>query len=398
MLISFAAKSETHPCDTIPADLRVSLITCYPGPEVYQLCGHAALRVQTQDKDIAFNYGVFDFRQPHFIYRFVSGETDYYLLGYPFSDFLEDYRRRGSKVVEQELNLTPAEAARLTEIVYTESLPGNNQYRYNYVKDNCATRILMRLDEAVDQRIVYPDSLTYGTFRREMRAFHKNYPWYQFGIDLALGSGIDYKLTGREETFAPVEMERKVANAHFADGRPLVKSETVIYEGQDDATLPPTPWWLTPIFCSCIMLVIAVVAAIAGYKVRLTVTSLYFFIVGLGGCLVSFLVFISEHEATSPNVLIWWLNPIPLFAAVMMWFGNLRPAVRAIMYVLAVMTGILLIVLPFQHQSINIAVYPLMLSSLILTVAYISKYASMPAITKKVMAKGVKYNNKRRRK
>jgi len=68
------------------------------------------------------------------------------------------------------------------------------------------------------------------------------------------------------------------------------------------------------------------------------------------------------------------------------------------MYVLAVMTGILLIVLPFQHQSINIAVYPLMLSSLILTVAYISKYASMPAITKKVMAKGVKYNNKRRRK
>ena len=43
------------------------------------------------------------------------------------------------------------------------------------------------------------------TFRNIMRHYHANYPWYQFGIDLALGSGIDYELSRREMAFAPAE-------------------------------------------------------------------------------------------------------------------------------------------------------------------------------------------------
>ena len=65
----------------VPAgdSLRVSLLTCGPGEEAYSVYGHTAIRVQDQrtGEDWVFNYGVFDFDRPHFIWRFVLGQTDY---------------------------------------------------------------------------------------------------------------------------------------------------------------------------------------------------------------------------------------------------------------------------------------------------------------------------------
>ena len=187
--------------------LVVSLLTCDPGPEVYELCGHEAIRIRRADApmpaawlanpgaelDSVWNYGTFDFAQPNFIYRFVKGETDYMVSSYPTWMFLREYEMQGRKVTEQELRLSQAEAHDLLGMLRRNALPENRTYRYNYVKDNCATRITSMLDKASARRIVYPDSINHGTFRRAMRAYHKDYPWYQFGIDLALGSGIDYR-------------------------------------------------------------------------------------------------------------------------------------------------------------------------------------------------------------
>ncbi|MDE7190470.1 MAG: DUF4105 domain-containing protein, partial [Muribaculaceae bacterium] len=85
--------------------LTASLITCWPGTEIYELYGHSALRIRGRGIDSVWNYGVFDFREPNFVGRFVSGKTDYMVMGYPFAWFLPEYRRRGSRVVEQDLNL-----------------------------------------------------------------------------------------------------------------------------------------------------------------------------------------------------------------------------------------------------------------------------------------------------
>ena len=43
--------------------LVVSLVTCWPGSEVYELCGHSALRMRNADgsEDFAWNYGLFDY-------------------------------------------------------------------------------------------------------------------------------------------------------------------------------------------------------------------------------------------------------------------------------------------------------------------------------------------------
>ena len=377
MALSFQIHSQTSFPKSLlpfnPKNLTVSLITCYPGPEIYELCGHSAIRVRGEGIDSVWNYGIFDFNQPNFVYRFVKGETDYQGASYPFKWFLPEYIQSGRKVVEQDLNLTPAEAEKLLEILRISVKPENAVYRYNYIKDNCSLRILNAMDSSTDVKIIYPDSVRYGTFRNEMRAYHKDYPWYQFGIDLALGSGLDQKTSNREEMFVPLEVMRNAASAHFADGRPLVKETRILNQGKDEVTLPPTPWFLAPLFWAWLLtLVIAWIVAsnVINQKLFMPMYAVWFFILGLAGCLVAFLVFVSVHESTSPNILIFWLNPFQFLFTFSMGVRKFKILALTMAYYNIASSGVLLIISPFITQSFNPAFYPLMLSTFALACSY----------------------------
>lgn len=363
------------PCD-IKADsdsLRVSVITCSPGPEIYELVGHTAIRIQGEGLDSIWNYGLFDFRQPNFVYRFVKGETDYMVAGYPFEWFLPEYISRGSRVTEQTLDLTPEEADRLRRLLQVESLPANRVYRYNYVLDNCATRVRDRIDDAIGVPVTYPDTVRYGTFRNSMRAHHHDYPWYQFGIDLALGNGIDRPVTPREEMFAPTVFSDALTGAKRPDGRPLVRETHVLVPGTGHATLPPTPWWRTPTAVS--ILVLLVLGGVCLHDIichRLTrwVYCVWYIILGLAGCLIAFLVFVSTHEATSPNLLLFWLNPLQLIGALCMWSARTRLAAILMGWYDFVVVGGLLIAWPLVTQSTSPAILILMGTTALMGATY----------------------------
>ncbi|MDE5842272.1 MAG: DUF4105 domain-containing protein [Muribaculaceae bacterium] len=362
--------------------LTASLITCAPGPEVYELFGHEAIRIKGIDRnglplDSVWNYGVFDFASPNFIYRFVKGETDYMLYGCPFSWFISSYVERGSGVTEQELNFTQEETERLRKLLQINALPAHRTYRYSYIRDNCSTRVAQVVEEAVKpRRVIWPDTVNYGSFRKAMRDMHRDYPWYQFGIDLALGSGIDRRISSQEELFAPLLMEEKAAGARFGDGAPLVKSTEMIYPGahymttgEMGNTLPPTPWWLSPRFAAYLVLMISIAVAWMTWRGGLHGIllrgwySLYFGVSGLAGCLLWFLVFVSSHDATSPNLLALWLNPLQLVIAVCVWWRGGRPAAIAMAAVNVLVLAVLSLWWPWQSQSANDAIFPLWLAT-----------------------------------
>lgn len=357
---------------------KVSIITCWPGPEVYELYGHEAIRVQGHQADgepfdSVFNYGVFDFNAPGFLYRFVKGETDYLLAGYEFAYFMPQYITRGSRVVEQTLNLSDDEATRLYQSLRHEAEPQNRVYRYNYVKNNCATKVTDRIDAALGRPVQYGDTARYGTFRRTMKAYDAHYPWYRFGVDLALGSGIDQSICGREEMFVPVELADRAAHATMADGRPLVSETHVLYEGKPDATLPPTGFYLTPLFWSLVVLGLAVCIClydIGRRRVTRWFYAAYFALAGLAGCLVTYLVFVSVHEATSPNVLIWWLNPVCLIVPALLWVRGAKTVLGVYMCLNFVAVGTLLLLWPTLPQEGNTAFFPLMGADALLSATY----------------------------
>ena len=175
-----AVAQEPAVSDSVP---RVSLVTCHAGSVMYELCGHTAIRVQVGNEDLAVNYGLFEFQTENFAIKFLKGETDYRVGAYPFSYFLHNYVREDRRVVEQELNLTPEQAWRLVDLLIVNMRPENCVYRYNYVKNNCATKPVDVIEMAVGDSIKFSQPDFEGaenwTFRREMRHFHKNYDWYQ---------------------------------------------------------------------------------------------------------------------------------------------------------------------------------------------------------------------------
>lgn len=64
--------------------LQVYLITVGAGSAVWERFGHSALWLRDPGRgiDIAYNWGIFDFQQPHFITRFLTANTSYSMAGF----------------------------------------------------------------------------------------------------------------------------------------------------------------------------------------------------------------------------------------------------------------------------------------------------------------------------
>ncbi|MDY4881423.1 MAG: DUF4105 domain-containing protein, partial [Muribaculaceae bacterium] len=198
--------------------ITASVITCYPGGEIYEVYGHTAIRMRGSDFDEVFNYGVFDFYSANFVYRFVKGDAMYLVVHYPYEYFIPEYRERGSKVVEQVLNLPQKHVRAMLDYLLWNCLPQNRAYRYDYIGDNCSTRPRDIVERAVGGTMEYPaDTRPELTFRDIMREYNGNYPWLSLGIDLALGADLDKPTSARDKMFAPLYLEKALDGASYTD-------------------------------------------------------------------------------------------------------------------------------------------------------------------------------------
>lgn len=359
---------------------RVSLLICSPGKNIYELEGHAALRIVTSQMDAVVNYGLFDFGAPNFVYRFVKGETDYKVGATETHYFLSQYAEDGREVDEYVLDMTPSESLELMRLLEENLRPENQTYRYNYVLDNCATRPLDMVEKATGKHLGFevPDTLAESSFRDVMRRYHKDYPWYQFGIDLALGKGIDYELSPREFTFAPAQLGDMLSDAYFIDDNGMrtpfiLNGKNVLVKGGDDDA-DPTPWAFTPLAVGLYLLIVCLIVVWHDLRCRRIsrwFDSIVLGVYGLAGCVIAFLVIVSSHYATSPNYLILWLNPFCLIVPVCIYIKTCRRLVVWYEIVNFVAVSALMLVWPFIGQSGNMAFIPFVAVDLLLGARYV---------------------------
>jgi len=344
--------------------IRVTLLTCSPGPEVYELYGHTAIRCQWTPSssptnegdagqgaspssggqrgahDLVFNYGVFDMSKPYFVWHFILGQTDYMVQPVPWNLFIGEYERRGSSIIGQELNLTPAEAHRLTARLMENSLPENRKYRYNYLFKNCTTMVRDMVEEAINGRIQYPDTLPHKTFREVLHHYTADHPWAQEGNDLLLGSGVDTILSARAAMFVPENLMRAFDDAFICtmrgDMRPLVKSKeclipansqtfsvsrskeedtdtstisSSLHKGLDGiASLSPVQMMLA--FGGLCLLILLL--EVWTKRIFWLWDVMLLLLQGAAGLLLTFMFLFSQHPAVDSNWQIWVLNPIAL--------------------------------------------------------------------------------------
>lgn len=316
---SVASVAQTEQTVQTKDSVIVSLITCSPGSLVYELYGHTALRVREvgqRQSDWVFNYGTFSFSQPHFMWRFMLGDTDYELGVVPYALFYDAYVREGRGIDEQVLNLTQTEANRLVDALSRNLEPENATYRYNFFYDNCTTRALRMIEQAVDGQVDWPQVKANRTLRDIVHEFSNPSPWYKFGQDLLLGAEADSPANLQQQQFAPIYAERFATDAKIRgrDGkvRPLVKTHLTLLPAQPNVedTFP-----ITPMAAFGILLAIALGISAWGWhkrKLYWQFDVLLLMAQGLTGCITTFLLLFSSHPTVGSNWLVVLLNPLPL--------------------------------------------------------------------------------------
>ncbi len=352
---------------------RISLLTCSPSTEVYGLFGHTAIRAQDKERniDIVFNYGMFSFSTPHFIYRFTKGETDYWVGVETFQQFALQYAFDDLGVMAQEINLTPAESRALFNALIANTRPENRMYRYNYIYDNCTTRAHDMIAQQIEGDIRFNKQKQFDiTYRKMIHYRTKEEPWLTVGIDLLLGSELDKPLTYEEELFLPSNLEHAFAKADIIRNdtiMPLVKStEMLLPRGERE--VEDMPWYTLPLpvlsMVLALFVILTIVELLRGRTWRI-IDTLVYGVLGVVGCLLCFMMFVSTHPATCPNYSIIWAQPLHLFVAVGVWIGAWRNALHY--YHFANIAALLLLLIGWNMlpQVLNIAFIPLIVLLLV---------------------------------
>jgi hypothetical protein len=356
-LILVTMSFSAHAQGILSDSARISLLTCGPwSGAVYAFYGHTALRVQDDSTgiDVVFNYGYFDPSQPNFVYRFMRGETDYILGATPFETFIEEYIFKRVSVHEQELNLSQAEKQRLWEALYINHLPENRGYRYNYFYDNCATRPRDMVEQHAGGTILYPPMQKEQTYRDLLHECLSPYPWNKFGVDLVIGAEADRPIDVRARMFIPSYLKESFEGATVVKSDsvsyPLVKSTTTLLTGTNQARSDREQALCSPLIAAFALLLITIIISAIQYvkwnksRIHRVFDTILFGVYGLGGLIIFFLIFFSEHPATNPNWNFAWLNIFSLVAAVLFWVKAMKNVVNIYHFInFAVLTLFLLL-------------------------------------------------------
>lgn len=304
-------------------DTTFYLITCGPGTEVYSIYGHSALRmhIPSRNIDLSYNWGVFDFDTPNFGLKFARGNLQYLLDTDTYSRFLRLYEYEKRWVKSQEINLSSSEKRILAGLIAENLKPENTGYRYDFLFDNCATRIRDILEKTLGNRLIYSPSTEKNkpTFRYLTGTYQKQYPWLDFGIALLLGTPCDRKAEDRDKMFLPLELQKEFNEARInRDGKmiPVLQNpETIL---NFSSPVNRNSFFTQPVFfflILCIGLIIFTALVREGKAVKIvdiTIFSLFTLI----SLLLIFTNFFSLHHQLKYNLAMLWISPfIPVCLA-----------------------------------------------------------------------------------
>ena len=361
--------------------IEASLLTCSPGTKVYSLYGHTGLRVHNYSKgaDVVFNYGVFDFHRPHFVWHFVLGECDYEVAPIPYEAFIEEYRQRGSSVIEQTLNLTQEEANRLFALLVINVQPDNKTYRYNFLTNNCTTKARDIIEDAIVGDVVYGEAREHHTYRELLHRYTADYPWEEVGNDLLLGAECDTAIDDRSAQFLPEQLMNYFARATIYDRkgrhRPMVARTTELL-GARQRTDVGNPW-LTPLWASLGLLLVMMLLTALEYSIHRMLWGIDIVVMlmqGLAGVLLCFMALFSDHPTVDSNWQMLLLNPIPLFCIhIVVRCAYQRK--RCLYHYLNLLWLLAFIVLmPWMPQDFSSITLPLALALLTRPISYLLYY------------------------
>jgi hypothetical protein len=353
--------------------LRVFHVIVGPGEIFFERFGHNAIWIRNHaaGTDMAYNYGVFDFEQENFIWRFIQGRMLYRIERFP-SDWMitgyVEYDRRSVHI--QELNLTADQARELQAFLEWNALPENQSYRYDYFRDNCSTRVRDALDRVLGGAIrARSESIDTGrSYRWHTRRLAAEELWLYFSLHYLLGQPTDRPISAWEEMFLPLRLQEWLRDIQVTteagETVPLVKREWTVFENPMLAEREAPPRWIAWFIAAGV--VIGGLLALFAYlsprpwwaRIGLALLGVIWgTLSGVYASIIAWAWLFTDHEDARPNENILQLSPLGLLLVVLVplvSFGYRRGAGFARYVALAAgglaLLGFILQVLPFMDQ------------------------------------------------
>ncbi|MAZ37614.1 MAG: hypothetical protein CL842_09215 [Crocinitomicaceae bacterium] len=315
IIVTFLSKPVIAQPINLSPDAKISLLTCGPGNDLYSIFGHTAIRIkdQAQNIDAAFNYGTFAFSED-FYFQFTMGKLNYRLAIEPYSGFVASYQYENRWVREQILNLDSTQKQQAFEFLINNAKPENSYYLYDFFYDNCSTRPREVFENVLGDQLKFNFLALEKekTFRNMIDLYLRQMPWSDAGIDLGLGTPCDKVCTPKLKTFLPDYLMDEFDRATIitedgeislvSENKLIVDARPFVEEGFK---------WFHPIVLFLAFIILHELILMT--KVRFligTFDGLLYTALGVAGCLIFFLWFITDHNGTRPNWNILWAMPL----------------------------------------------------------------------------------------
>ena len=362
-LISFTSNAQDS------SRLRVSLLTCSPGEELYSIFGHSAIRIIDSNSvtDYVFNYGTFDFDDPNFYIKFVKGKLLYFVSLERTNDFIEFYKYENRTVSEQVLLLTAAEKINIKNALIENLKEENKFYKYDFFLDNCTTRLRDIIVKYKTPTPILPAVMPEDrSFRKAIHKYLREggQYWSELGIDILLGAPTDRIMTPSEQQFLPNNLEKSIDRC---TNTKLVAEKTTIF--QNEITESGFSLFNPSYFFIILFLFIAPLhkkKTVIATRTLLVFDVVLFFIIGIVGIILVLAWFATDHTMTKNNYNLLWALPTHILAPIFIFF---RSKISKYYFgVTAVISSLLIFSWLFLPQELNPALLPIVM--MILTRAY----------------------------
>lgn len=342
--------------------IRVSLLTCGTGPEIYSVFGHSAVRILDSNAgtDIVYNYGTFDGYDDNFEMKFMQGKLLYYISEETFEDFLSIYQMEGRWVEEQVLNTSENEKRQIQDYLLTNMLPENRAYKYDFFFDNCATRIRDIFTQTHGKSFRYPQVLPKEkslTFRDIINRYLAKNPWERFGINILLGRKIDQKMSDAQIMFLPDYLQDGIEGATLNGHQFAEKKNRILNETQSQQSKDHTIWF---VLIGLLLLTVLGHTIPKLQLIGLIMTNFLLLVTGLLGILILTMWFATDHQTCANNFNILWALPTNLF-----FIFRKKQYKYALIAIILILTSLLLHILNVQQMLLP-EMLPLLLMLLII--------------------------------
>ena len=341
---------------TIKGDdnIEFSIITIGPyEDELYSAFGHSGIRYRDKlnNIDLFYNYGIFDFDQPNFYLNFLNGRLLYMVGKYNYQTVENFYINQKRYVKEQVLNLNNSEKIILFNYLEQNIRPENRTYLYNYVYNNCATKIRDILITVYGERITFKKKSDNKTIRALMDKYLKNNKWGDLGIDICLGLEIDKKASYSEEMFLPEYLFNNLEDSFLDDNVNLISKTNII--NSNSPVINKNIF--QPKYIFLLFLIICVFLSFR--QIKYSLLYIYFdftvfFISGVIGSLLIYLWFFTDH-LSSFNYNLIWAFPFNLIFSFLLIFNFKSNLTRWYTIINSAVLFSLLILWNFLPQNLN---------------------------------------------